>query len=120
MSGVRTFAWLVAVVIGALAVAVVALDVGTGGTAVDWTDGAYVFAALSSAAVGLVLALRRPGNPIGWVLLTNAVLLLLSGLAEATRTMRSTATAPLRVSAWRRGGSRGAGRRSSRLWSPLP
>jgi signal transduction histidine kinase len=83
MSGVRTFAWLVAVVIGALTVAVVALDVGTGRIAVGWTDGAYVFAALSSAAVGLVLALRRPANPIGWVLLANAVLLLLSGFAEA-------------------------------------
>ena len=47
---------------------------------------AWVLAAgvmLASSGVGLLVAVRRPGHPIGWLLLANAFLLATFGVAEA-------------------------------------
>ena len=46
-----------------------------------WTGMAWAAAALSSSGVGLVLALRRTGNPIGWLLLANGLVLTLHQVA---------------------------------------
>jgi hypothetical protein len=40
-----------------------------------WTGVAWAAAALASSGVGLVLAIRRAGNPIGWLLLANGLVL---------------------------------------------
>jgi signal transduction histidine kinase len=41
-----------------------------------WTGVAYSAAALASSGTGLVLAIRRPANPIGWLLLANGLVLV--------------------------------------------
>ena len=41
----------------------------------SWTGVAWAAAALASGGVGLVLAIRRAGNPIGWLLLANGLVL---------------------------------------------
>lgn len=43
----------------------------------------WVTALAATSGVGVLLALRRPGNPIGWLLLANGIVLVASGLAEA-------------------------------------
>jgi signal transduction histidine kinase len=43
-----------------------------------WSDAAFLTATIASAAVGFVLATRRPGNPIGWLLMLQG--LVLAGL----------------------------------------
>ena len=40
-----------------------------------WAGVAWAAAALASSGVGLVLAVRRTGNPIGWLLLANGLVL---------------------------------------------
>ena len=42
------------------------------------TNGGQTLLVLPFAAVGFVLAWRRPGNPLGWLLLTIAICFLLS------------------------------------------
>src|SRR4051794_5636466 len=46
-----------------------------------WADVTFATATIASAAVGFVLATRRPGNPIGWLLLLQT--LVLAGLGVA-------------------------------------
>ena len=41
-----------------------------------WTGVAYATAALASSGAGLVLAIRRSANPIGWLLLANGLVLV--------------------------------------------
>jgi signal transduction histidine kinase len=41
-----------------------------------WTGVAWATAALASSGAGLVLAIRRPANPIGWLLLANGLVLV--------------------------------------------
>ena len=41
-----------------------------------WTGVAWATAALASSGVGLVLAIRRSSNPIGWLLLANGLVLV--------------------------------------------
>jgi signal transduction histidine kinase len=41
----------------------------------SWTGVAWAAAALASSGVGVVLAIRRAGNPIGWLLLANGLVL---------------------------------------------
>ncbi|MEY2513009.1 MAG: hypothetical protein QOJ89_367 [bacterium] len=48
-----------------------------------WEDLVYVLALVMSAVVGFVLAKRRADNPIGWLLLANALVLSLSGLSTS-------------------------------------
>jgi hypothetical protein len=45
--------------------------------------GAVALALVSSAAVGAVVASRRPGHPVGWLLLAIGLAVALSGLVEA-------------------------------------
>ncbi len=62
---------------------VIWLDVVTDAQ-VEVAWGAYVFplAVVMSSGVGVVLTMRRPANPIGWLLLANGLILTLSGVAE--------------------------------------
>jgi hypothetical protein len=46
---------------------------------------ALVVAAVSAATAGLVLASRRPGHPVGWLLLSIGLLVPLSGVANDYR-----------------------------------
>src|SRR3954447_17706055 len=46
-----------------------------------WADVVFATATIASAAVGFVLASRRPGNPIGWLLMLQG--LVLAGLGVA-------------------------------------
>jgi hypothetical protein len=46
-----------------------------------WTGVAWAAAALASSGVGLVLAIRRGGNPIGWLLLANGLALAVHQVA---------------------------------------
>jgi signal transduction histidine kinase len=76
-------AWVVTAAIGAAALAYYVLYAGAAGYRADWTEDAlFTVVVLVCTAVGLLLALRRAGNPIGWLLLANAFLLVLSGIAE--------------------------------------
>ncbi|MGH2985864.1 MAG: hypothetical protein ACRDLO_04145, partial [Solirubrobacterales bacterium] len=80
----RALAWSFAAVIVAAGGPLVALEAATGansiGSAGDWL---LFGAVIASAVVGLLLALRRPANPIGWLLLTNALVVAVGGLAKA-------------------------------------
>ena len=79
----ESLAWLIAALVGAGLVALVLLDAAAPGYGSGRLESAaFVLAAFASTAVGLLLALRRPANPIGWLLLGNAVALVLAGIAE--------------------------------------
>ena len=53
-----------------------------GGAAIVAAYGAVVLALTSSAVVGTVLASRRPGHPVGWLLLGVGLSVALSVLVE--------------------------------------
>jgi signal transduction histidine kinase len=77
-------AWVIVAAIGATTAVYYVLYLGAGGYRADWTEEAlYTCVVLVCMGVGLLLAVRRPVNPIGWVLLANAFLIVLSGIAEA-------------------------------------
>ena len=84
MSASRVAAWSVAALTVAAGVCAIALDLPSGddGTTVLLIPVA-VLALLVAAAVGLAIVLRRGSNPIGWLLLGNALVLALMGLAES-------------------------------------
>src|SRR4051794_601816 len=46
-----------------------------------WADAAFLTATAASAAVGFVLATRRPRNPIGWLLMLQGLILAGLGLS---------------------------------------
>ena len=76
------FAWLLAATAAAAIPVILFLDVG----AAEYGEGWFVnlvgtVAILASTGVGLLLALRRHTNPIGWLLLANSIVLALAGLA---------------------------------------
>ena len=48
-----------------------------------WVTAAWVVATLTSSGVGLVLATSRSENPIGWLLLANALVLVAMGVTES-------------------------------------
>ena len=82
--GARTIAWTGAAAIGLSTGALLLLDAGAG----EYAEGAgtnlvWIAVLLPSAAVGLTLASRRPGNPIGWLLLANVLVADVSGLATS-------------------------------------
>jgi signal transduction histidine kinase len=77
-------AWIIAAVSLLLIPIVLLLDAGAGSYASGFDENAPgITAALASAVVGALLATRRPRNPIGWILLGNALVLVLSGLAPS-------------------------------------
>ena len=47
-----------------------------------WIGAGWLIATFISGAVGLVLATRRPSNPIGWLVLANALVLVAFALAD--------------------------------------
>ena len=70
-----------AVTFGALALVLNALAGSHGDPAWQWVLAVAVV--LASSGVGLLVAVRRPGHPIGWLLLANAFLLATFGVAQA-------------------------------------
>jgi signal transduction histidine kinase len=78
----RIAAWVAAVLTVAGVVGSAVLDARAGSHGEDTLTGvAWASAALASSAVGLVLAARRSGNPIGWLLLANGLVLAVHQLA---------------------------------------
>jgi signal transduction histidine kinase len=76
--------WALAAVVVALGVLGTVLNMlaGSHGEPVwQWVLGAAVM--LASTAVGLLVTVRRPGHPIGWLLLANAFLLATFAVSEA-------------------------------------
>ena len=83
MRGAKTLAWGVGILTCAFVPGLLLLNSGAG----EYKDGAIEFAlgsaaALASTGVGLLLALRVPRNPIGWLLLVNGAILAISGFAD--------------------------------------
>ena len=76
------WAWFLATVaVGFTAFAVV-LSVLAGSSADPWWQNALGFAAVvASLAIGSLIVARRPGHPIGWLLLANGALLASFGAA---------------------------------------
>ena len=75
--------WVLAAAAVALGVLGTVLDVLAGShgePAWTWALGALV--TLASTGVGLLVTRRRPGHPIGWLLIANAFLLATFGVAE--------------------------------------
>jgi signal transduction histidine kinase len=70
-----------AVGFGVLGLVLDALAGSHGSPVWQWVLGVAVV--LASTGVGLLVAVRRPGHPIGWLLLANAFLLATFGVAEA-------------------------------------
>jgi signal transduction histidine kinase len=70
-----------AVAFGAVASVLNALAGSHGDPVWQWVLACAVV--LASSGVGLLVAVRRPGHPIGWLLLANAVLLASLGFAQA-------------------------------------
>lgn len=70
----------VAVVLGAFASVLSALAGAHGEP--WWQNALALTAVLASGGVGLLVALRRPGHPIGWLLQVNACVLASIGVAE--------------------------------------
>ena len=77
------------VILGASVVVVFALLPGRAGVAGSIRGseeptlvGAFLIYVLSSSTVGALLAAKRPGNPIGWLLLVSAMAYVAGGLIE--------------------------------------
>ena len=80
MKGGTGLAWGLAAVASAAIPGILLFNAGAGGYSEGWVANvAGPVAILTSVAVGLVVALRRPSNPIGWLLLGNGLVLGLSG-----------------------------------------
>jgi signal transduction histidine kinase len=83
----QVWPWAFAIGITALVVSTLVLEALSGSHAEPWGESAALaVAVLGCGAIGLLLALRRPGNVIGWVLMANSALVALSGLAAAYAT----------------------------------
>jgi hypothetical protein len=75
--------WTLVAAAAGLVLAGAVLNALAGAHGEPWWQGAlWVVATLASAGVGLLIALRRRGHPIGWLLLVNAVLLASAEAAE--------------------------------------
>src|SRR5215211_1394651 len=80
MKGGTALAWGLAAAACAAIPAILLLNNGAGEYSEGWVANiAGPVAILTSVAVGLVVALKRPSNPIGWLLLGNGLVLGLSG-----------------------------------------
>jgi hypothetical protein len=77
------WAWFLTTVVVLLTAFALVLNVLAGSQAEPWWQNALGFAAvLASLAMGLLIAARRPGHPIGWLLLAHATLLATFGVAQ--------------------------------------
>jgi len=75
--------WMLVAVAAGLMLAGAVLNALAGAHGEPWWQSAlWVVATLASAGVGGLIALRRRGHPIGWLLLVNALLLASAGAAE--------------------------------------
>ena len=75
MKGGKALAWGLAAVACAAIPAILLLNTGVGDYSQSWVANVVgPVAILTSVAVGLVVALRRPSNPIGWLLLANGLI----------------------------------------------
>jgi signal transduction histidine kinase len=85
MKGAKGLAWGIAVVACLAIPAILLLNAGAGAYKASWVGNiAGPVAILTSVGVGLVVALKRPSNPIGWLLLGNGLILgSLGGLPAA-------------------------------------
>ena len=106
MKGGKALAWGLAAVACAAIPAILLLDAGVGEYSQSWVANVVgPVAILTSVAVGLVLALKRPSNPIGWLLLANGLIFgWLGGFPASTRDTPSNIRHPSR---WTAAGSMG-------------
>jgi signal transduction histidine kinase len=73
----RIAPWVVASLTAAGVVFAIVLNALAGSHGEEtWTGVAWTTPALASSGAGLVLAIRRPMNPIGWLLLANGLVLV--------------------------------------------
>jgi signal transduction histidine kinase len=80
----RALAWGIAAILLLAIGLFFVLESGAGSYSDSFGESALGVAMLApSAVVGLVLATRRPSNPIGWLLLANVLVFVLGGLAFA-------------------------------------
>ena len=80
----RTIAGLGIVLVCLLGCATLFLDARAGVYAGGFDENSVAIVAIvPSAVVGVILACRRPRNPIGWLLLANALCVCLNGLATS-------------------------------------
>jgi signal transduction histidine kinase len=84
MGEAKRLPWVVAAFICAAIPIAVVLDSAAGPYGSDLGEILLpVTAVLACTGVGLIVTLRAPGNPIGWLLLANGAALVLSGLLDA-------------------------------------
>jgi signal transduction histidine kinase len=84
MKGAKGVAWGLAIVACAAIPAILLLNAGAGEYEQGWVGNvAGCVAGLTTVSVGLLLALRRPANPIGWILLGSGLMFASSGLATS-------------------------------------
>ena len=73
-------AWVLGGAVLVLAAAAVALSAFAGQLSIDITAGVVIV--LTFAGVGLVIARRQPGNPIGWIMVAFTLVYVLGGAAN--------------------------------------
>ena len=84
MPGAVRWAWFAVAGVAGVSVAILVLSILAGNNGNGWPE--VVLGGLTiavSTALGLLIAVRRPGNPMGWVLLANGAVFALAGFAEA-------------------------------------
>ena len=83
MARSHVWPWVLAAAAAAVGVSATVLNALAGSHGEPWWQNAVGLTAVAaSGGVGLLLAVRKPGHPIGWLLLANAILLATFGLAE--------------------------------------
>jgi two-component system, NarL family, sensor kinase len=75
--------WLIAAAAAALATFAVVLNVRAGSHGDPWWQQVLAMSAVgASVGVGLLIAVRRPGHLIGWLLLANGLIMAGAGVAQ--------------------------------------
>jgi signal transduction histidine kinase len=74
--------WFAAAGVCAVGTFGIALSVLAGDSGPWWETVLGVLSVVVSAALGLLIALRRPGNRMAWLLFANAAIISVSGVAE--------------------------------------
>jgi signal transduction histidine kinase len=83
----QVWPWAVAIGITALVISALVLEAASGSHADPWGESAALaVAVLGCGAIGLLLALRKPGNVLGWMLMANSALVTVAGFAGAYAT----------------------------------